>query len=280
MSDSNWIKLNRKIWDNFIWDFDKPQYAMAWIDMLLMANYKDKKILFDGKPIVVARGSFITSIAKLSERWKVNKRTVKRFLDLLQSDEMIEYKCSNKCTTVFICNYNTFQDFSDAECTADYTAECTQHKKVKKIKESKEDIHSLYARLLSCYPLSFSLEHKTSEWITYKVQRGETYQEQGLKSLLAQIQKNAEKYGDQAVIELIDECMASGWKGIIFDRLKPKAPPDQSHQPRTTNGGYRRPVQAGKKTDTQPSQESIDASIDFLDEFLSRQEEMAVAGDG
>ena len=150
MSDSNWIKLNRKIWDNFIWNFEEPKYAMAWVDMLLMANYKDKKIMFDGSVITVKRGSFISSIAKLADRWRMNKRTVKRFLDLLQSDGMISYKCTNRCTTVFISNYNTFQDHSGesytaectadytAECTADYTAECTQHKKVKKIKESKE----------------------------------------------------------------------------------------------------------------------------------------------
>ena len=277
MSDSNWIKLNRKIWENFIWDFDKPQYAMAWIDMLLMANYKDKKILFDGKPIVVERGSFITSIVKLSERWNMNRRTVSRFLDLLQSDGMITYKSTHKCTTVFVCNYNAFQDFSDGECTTECTTECTQHKKVKNVKEGKENTLTIYERVLPDYLLSDYVKSKVDEWITYKAQRRESYQEQGMKSLLSQIQKNSKEYGERAVVELIDECMASGWKGIIFDRLKPKATPDQSHQTRTTNGGYRRPVQAGKKTDTQPSPERIKRSMDFLDKFLAEQAEREAA---
>ena len=146
MADSNWIKLNRKIWDNFIWNFEEPKYAMAWIDLLLMANYADKKILFDGKVMVVKRGSFITSIAKLSERWSMNKRTVKRFLDMLQSDNMITYECSNKCTAIFISNYNAFQGFFDDECTADCTAErtadctaeCTQHKNLEESLKNKE----------------------------------------------------------------------------------------------------------------------------------------------
>ena len=146
----NWIKLNRSIQDNFIWDFEKPQYALAWIDLLLLANYKDKKILFDGKLVTVKRGSLITSQTKLAKRWHMNKRTVKNYLELLQSDGMITFECTNRCTAIFISNYNAFQRFEGPDCTADCTAEytadctaectadCTQHKKVKKEKESKE----------------------------------------------------------------------------------------------------------------------------------------------
>ena len=34
------------------------------------------------------------------------------------------------------------------------------------------------------------------------------------------MQKAAETYGEQAVIDLIGECMANNWQGIIFDRLE------------------------------------------------------------
>jgi hypothetical protein len=61
------------------------------------------------------------------------------------------------------------------------------------------------------------------QWITYKMERKEPYKEQGMKSLLRQVENNAAQYGDTAVCELIEECMASNWKGIIFDRLKQKA---------------------------------------------------------
>ena len=47
----------------------------------------------------------------------------------------------------------------------------------------------------------------------------ESYKEQGLKSLLTQIQKNAAKYGEQAVIDLMEQCMAANWAGITWDRL-------------------------------------------------------------
>lgn len=154
MDKGGWIKLNRSIWDNFIWSFDKPQYSLAWIDILLMANYKDKKILFDGKVEVVKQGSFVTSIVKLAERWNMNRRTVKHFLDVLQSDGMITYTSTKRCTTIFVTKYLEYQGFAGSDdieecttdyttdcttqCTTDYTTDCTQHKKVKKVKEREE----------------------------------------------------------------------------------------------------------------------------------------------
>ena len=41
-----------------------------------------------------------------------------------------------------------------------------------------------------------------------------------MKSLLRQIENNCSQYGEDAIVDLIEDCMANGWKGIIFDRLK------------------------------------------------------------
>ena len=142
VADNNWIKINRKIRDNFVWDFDKPEYGLAWIDILLMANYKDNKMLVNGSPVFIERGSFITSMVKLSKRWNMNRRTVKRFLDLLVSEQMITYETSKMCTTVKVSNYKAYQGFFDAECTTecttDCTTDCTQRKKEKNINNIKE----------------------------------------------------------------------------------------------------------------------------------------------
>ena len=61
-----------------------------------------------------------------------------------------------------------------------------------------------------------------TEWIAYKTERKETYKEVGMKSLLRHIENNQLRYGEKAVMDLIDDSMANGWKGIIFDRLKQK----------------------------------------------------------
>lgn len=97
----------------------------------------------------------------------------------------------------------------------------------KKKKKVKEDTLTLFNRLIPDFTLSDSLKAKMSEWITYKTERKEPYKETGLKSLLRQIENQAMTYGDPALIDLIDECMANNWKGIIFDRLGQK--PGQAH---------------------------------------------------
>lgn len=67
------------------------------------------------------------------------------------------------------------------------------------------------------------------KWLQYKTERRDEYKPTGLQSLMTQIQKNAAQHGEQAVIDLIGECMAQNYKGIIFDKLKNKQ-----------NGGERR----------------------------------------
>ena len=90
----------------------------------------------------------------------------------------------------------------------------------KKKKSVRETTTTIFKRLLPDYILSEELQAKMAEWITYKMERKEGYKEQGMKSLLRQVENNALKYGDRAVCELIELCMASGWKGIIFDKLE------------------------------------------------------------
>ena len=81
-----------------------------------------------------------------------------------------------------------------------------------------------FSQIIASYSFSESLMAKTTAWLKYKSERRESYKEQGLKSLLTQIQKNAAKYGEQAVIDLMEQCMAANWAGIIWDRLMKGGP--------------------------------------------------------
>lgn len=88
-------------------------------------------------------------------------------------------------------------------------------------KKKEENTHALFDRLYIDYKFSNALIEKMREWVTYKVERKEEYKEQGMKSLLRQVENKCKEYGDTAICALIDDCMANNWKGIIFDRLKP-----------------------------------------------------------
>ena len=92
--------------------------------------------------------------------------------------------------------------------------------KNKKKNNKKEEALSLLNSLLPSYVFSDSVKSKMSEWVLYKAERKDFYTETGLKSLLRQVEKNCKTYGEHSVVDLIDDCMSSLYKGIIFDKLK------------------------------------------------------------
>ena len=74
---------------------------------------------------------------------------------------------------------------------------------------------------------SAALQDAFAAWVRYKHEKRQDYKPTGLRSLVTQVQKAAETYGEQAVIDLIGECMANNWQGIIFDRLKSRQAPQR-----------------------------------------------------
>lgn len=82
--------------------------------------------------------------------------------------------------------------------------------KVKEDKEIQEVIHESF---------SIELQNKFDEWLKYKTEKNQSYKPTGLKSLKAEIKNNADEFGEQAVIELINKSMAAGYTGITWDKL-------------------------------------------------------------
>ena len=115
---SGWIKLHRKIQDCFLWD-DPFGRKDAWIDLLLLVNHKEKKVMFDGKVVTVKAGQRITSIRKLSERWHWGKDRTKAFLDLLESEGMITRESDSRKTVITVVNYGIYQGEDDIESDTD-----------------------------------------------------------------------------------------------------------------------------------------------------------------
>jgi len=105
--NEGFIKIYRSIKKNWIWE--NEEYLKAWLDILMMVNHQDNKILFNNQLILVKRGERITSQMKLAKRWKWSRGKVRNFLKLLESDEMIVINVTTNCTTLKVLNYNAYQ---------------------------------------------------------------------------------------------------------------------------------------------------------------------------
>lgn len=109
-----WISIYRSIQDNELWLKEKFTKGQAWIDLLLLANFKDSEVLREYKNIVVKKGQFITSQTKLAKRWKWNRATVKKFLFFLKKEEMCSttvYRAFEESfSLITIYNYNEYQE--------------------------------------------------------------------------------------------------------------------------------------------------------------------------
>lgn len=108
--------------------------------------------------------------------------------------------------------------------------------KVRLGKVSKED------EFLSDF--SPEMQDALQRWLQYKAERRETYKPTGLKALVSEIKNKLKIHPEASVIELINTCMANGWRGIIWDKLeggqKQNGNTGKSATPRSTYQGAKR----------------------------------------
>ena len=96
---NNWIKLNRSITDHWLWSSGETfSRGQAFIDLLLMAAYADHPIVSQGKRMNLKRGSMVTSIRYLADRWRWSKDKTANFLNDLEADGTIEKVSDTKRT--------------------------------------------------------------------------------------------------------------------------------------------------------------------------------------
>ena len=113
MADKGWIKLHRQLQECPIWYGERFSKGQAWVDLLLLANHRDKKIIFNGEMITIQRGQYLTSTVKLAEKWGWNRKTVSSYLNMLQKENMITKVSDNTRTLVTIENYDNFQGIDE-----------------------------------------------------------------------------------------------------------------------------------------------------------------------
>lgn len=159
-------------------------------------------------------------VDKMSDAAAIAFMLIKPNLDASRRKAKSGKSGGNSKQTASKAEANSKQSGSKTEAS-DKQEQLASEKEKEKEREKENECYppTPFSQIIASYSFSEPLMAKTTAWLKYKSERRESYKEQGLKSLLTQIQKNAAKYGEQAVIDLMEQCMAANWAGIIWDRL-------------------------------------------------------------
>ena len=182
---SDWIKLHRRIRKHWLWE--NSDFLLAWIDMLMMANWKDRKKLFKMELHEIKRGEFPASIRKLSIRWNWSTGKTQRFLNLLKSDTMIDTQTDTGYTLIKIVNYEQYQvadrhTDKHTDKHTDDTLTDTTIRSNKKLKDNiymqnskKEQLKIIDIDALSIEFSGIDVPAEFEKWQDWMLSKGKTY---------------------------------------------------------------------------------------------------------
>lgn len=111
MEKQGWIAISRSLREHWLWqDAEKLKW---WIDMRMMAAYEERITYIRGHKITLHSGQIIAGVDYLAERWGRNKRTVTRFLQMLEREGMINRSVMHNSVAIITVMEDTEED---AEC--------------------------------------------------------------------------------------------------------------------------------------------------------------------
>jgi hypothetical protein len=232
MAQQGWIKIHRKLRECYIWDDKEPfDKRSAWIDLLLSANHADKKTLINNQAVLVKRGSFITSEVKLSERWKWDRGKVRRFLSMLQKDNMIIKTATSRLyITVSIVNYDIYQSATseDVETTnlepyntasneqvtnKDSTSNAQVTNINKNDKECNKNSKNEKKDIIGDFTANEILKETIKDFMQMRVKIKKPMTEKALKLMLSKL--NELTSNDNEKIQILNNSIENSWQGIF-----------------------------------------------------------------
>ena len=115
---SDWLKLYRSIGKSDLWLSEPFTRGQAWVDLLVLANWKPGSIRIRGTKVPLDRGQIGHAERYYCERWQWSRGKVRRFLGELETEQQIVQQKTNVTTVITIVNYEEYQGTSTADSTA------------------------------------------------------------------------------------------------------------------------------------------------------------------
>lgn len=131
-----WIKLHRKILDH--WCASEPEALAVWCRLMLEANHKTNKKMFNGKLIEIKRGQLIFGLNAFSAKSGVSVAKIRRYLKLFETEQMISKQITSKFSVITITCFDDYQG-DDKQNTSKTQADDKQATTPKECKNEKNE---------------------------------------------------------------------------------------------------------------------------------------------
>lgn len=115
MSDRGVFAVSRGVFDHAMFKPEPFTEVQAWIWLVSEAAWQPRRTRVGRAVIDLGRGQLAHSRRHLAKTWRWDESRVRRFLDRLEKDQMIERKTTHEATNITICNYDDWQFGRPAE---------------------------------------------------------------------------------------------------------------------------------------------------------------------
>lgn len=222
-----WVPVKRQIQDHWLWKDTPFSQGQAWIDLIMLANYEDKKMPYKGKIITCERGTVNLSISYLANRWGWSRDKTRRFLKLLESDGMVTVNATTHRTTVTIENYSIYNDVPT-----------TKHQQIdskptasRQQADTTNNINNIN-KYNNIYDADPRLDTAIKEFVTFRKKLKKPMTNHAVKLMIDKLNKLSTDIDEQ--VEILNQSILNGWQGIF--PLKSKEQPSNQKPVYGVNG--------------------------------------------
>jgi predicted transcriptional regulator len=208
-----WICLHRGIVDH--WIYQEPEALKLWITMLVEANHENKKHMFNGAMIEINKGQLVCGRVSLAGKTGISENKIRRYLDLLESDNMIHQQKTNKYSIITITNYAQYQEKHQQKTSKPPTdnQQTTTPKPLNNTRINKQ--HAGFD--FSGWP-ELPMQQIVDDWFAMrarvKANVSQTVIDQFGRQMVIAVQAGS------TVDHCLSECITSNWRGFKFQWVK------------------------------------------------------------
>lgn len=215
---SGWIKLHRQLSNHWIWN--NSEYLKWWLDILLEVNHTEQKTLIKGVLFDCKRGEKLYSLDTWAKRWKTNKSKVRRFLEMLQKENMIELKNETITTRLTVCKYDSYQDDrngSETQTKRKRNGSETQTTPIQECNNENNEENEIKENNNKALPFKFfdslislgAEKQLVSDWIAVRKTKKLSNTKTAFDNFKIEVEKSSKN-----INEVLKECVINSWGGF------------------------------------------------------------------